>query len=690
MGSVKKRTVRMLVRFMILSVLAGMMPAAAWAEPVIEQVMINMPDVKVGYRDAQGEPEAYLGGEKLTAMGAPRRFEDTGEPLAYYVLLDISGSLSKERFADIKTSLQSFADSLRAQDRLVLITFGDSVTGVLGGTEDRETAKEVIASLDNNDMTTALFEALETAADRITEKGDDGVRRLIVCISDGEDFADNTRDAGTISEKIAQDGIPVFTIAVEKHTETEEEARKNRSSFSAVAAATGGAAWTVDQLQEGQTSVTENSVKNGLDFVAATALSGSSISFRADSNRMSMKTEELLLQFPDGTKASKGILVARHQADETQPAVTGAVAAGENEIMVTYSEKVSGADAAGSYRLSLDGSVIGVTQVAAAEGQENAYVLVLSEKLVNGTYMLRISNVTDASQEANRLEQDGQDISVTVEGMEEEPVDEVAPTVKEIALREPDAFEITYSEKVENADRGGSYSVTFKDSDIAVVQARSVDEKKNKYRITLARELENGTYEIKIDGVTDASAQKNALEKQPAAVRVEGIKKKINILSLVLTWWPVLLTVVVAVLIVFLLMLRRRLKENKVTIVQGQVVRTDQISEKLHVQVEQQQEVLPVTVWISNGINEPRTIRRAVNGSMFIGRSERMCDIFCDDPMMSKQHFNVSVGEDGNLYIMDLNSRNGTMVNGVRITEKVRLQPGDEILAGSIRFRFTW
>ena len=51
-------------------------------------------------------------------------------------------------------------------------------------------------------------------------------------------------------------------------------------------------------------------------------------------------------------------------------------------------------------------------------------------------------------------------------------------------------------------------------------------------------------------------------------------------------------------------MLRRRLKENKVTIVQGQVVRTDQISEKLHVQVEQQQEVLPVTVWISNGIND--------------------------------------------------------------------------------------
>ena len=58
--------------------------------------------------------------------------------------------------------------------------------------------------------------------------------------------------------------------------------------------------------------------------------------------------------------------------------------------------------------------------------------------------------------------------------------------------------------------------------------------------------------------------------------------------------------------------------------------------------------------------------------------------------MMSKQHFNLSVEADGNVYVTDLGSLNGTAVNGVRIQGSRKLEPGDEISAGNIRFVIQW
>lgn len=69
-----------------------------------------------------------------------------------------------------------------------------------------------------------------------------------------------------------------------------------------------------------------------------------------------------------------------------------------------------------------------------------------------------------------------------------------------------------------------------------------------------------------------------------------------------------------------------------------------------------------------------------------IGRSSG-ADICLAQPGISRQHARVVV-RDGAAYIEDLQSRNGTIVNGARVSSPHQLRPGDEIRIGPCLLRF--
>lgn len=75
-----------------------------------------------------------------------------------------------------------------------------------------------------------------------------------------------------------------------------------------------------------------------------------------------------------------------------------------------------------------------------------------------------------------------------------------------------------------------------------------------------------------------------------------------------------------------------------------------------------------------------------VEGSLFVGRSD-ICNIFFDDDRLSKQHFVIEVTKMG-CYIEDLESTNGTFVNGVKLTTRRMLLDEDVITAGREKFVF--
>lgn len=83
----------------------------------------------------------------------------------------------------------------------------------------------------------------------------------------------------------------------------------------------------------------------------------------------------------------------------------------------------------------------------------------------------------------------------------------------------------------------------------------------------------------------------------------------------------------------------------------------------------------------------------ARNGEVFIfpkskviiGRKEG--DLIIDDPHVSKKHASIEVWSRTHIYLKDLDSTNGTFLNGVRIS-RTKLQDGDIIQVGDTKLRF--
>lgn len=93
----------------------------------------------------------------------------------------------------------------------------------------------------------------------------------------------------------------------------------------------------------------------------------------------------------------------------------------------------------------------------------------------------------------------------------------------------------------------------------------------------------------------------------------------------------------------------------------------------------------PIIVWLDGSLSNPHwEVNRA---EMLLGREET-CDIVIPVRQISRQHLRI-VMEGGIAVVEDLKSKNGTWVNGYRLTGARELEDGDEIrIAKDIRLRF--
>lgn len=85
---------------------------------------------------------------------------------------------------------------------------------------------------------------------------------------------------------------------------------------------------------------------------------------------------------------------------------------------------------------------------------------------------------------------------------------------------------------------------------------------------------------------------------------------------------------------------------------------------------------LPFKVEEHYNIHKTLTLGRDNNNSIII-----------KDPYISKKHLKFII-EDKKYYIEDLESNNGTFVNGTKLKERALLNNGDNITVGQVRFIF--
>jgi len=90
-------------------------------------------------------------------------------------------------------------------------------------------------------------------------------------------------------------------------------------------------------------------------------------------------------------------------------------------------------------------------------------------------------------------------------------------------------------------------------------------------------------------------------------------------------------------------------------------------------------------MWILRTIDagKPEKTFRLLPGSIrTVGRATG-ADFIVDAPLVSRVHCRLTVAPDGTLEVRDLESTNGTFVNGKRI-ERARLKSGDRVGVGRI------
>jgi serine phosphatase RsbU (regulator of sigma subunit) len=95
--------------------------------------------------------------------------------------------------------------------------------------------------------------------------------------------------------------------------------------------------------------------------------------------------------------------------------------------------------------------------------------------------------------------------------------------------------------------------------------------------------------------------------------------------------------------------------------------------------------VAELSVQSSNGARERIPL---TSDKITIGRS-RQSDVSLPDQWLSRRHAEIHRRDDG-FYLVDLGSKNGTLLNGAKISRECLLQPGDRIVLGEYVLTFSW
>lgn len=252
--------------------------------------------------------------------------------------------------------------------------------------------------------------------------------------------------------------------------------------------------------------------------------------------------------------------------------------------------------------------------------------------------------------------------------------DHDAPKVNDITFnQDSNSFEILFSENVENADKLSSYEIKKKSGE--TLAAVSVEYKARTATLHMDKKVYSGTYSFHFSGITDASDNQNALENSQIEKKIKANPIILKILIIA----GIILIPIAFLAILYLILLNLKKKKNVEKIKDIFITQVDE-KEVEHVHIEQPKG-LSVQFYIDAGNGQFHSIDYNLIQSMIVGR-DGICDVSIEDRNMSRQHFAVEHVENG-LAVTDLDTTNGTFVNGVRIKSRTYIADGAKITAGN-------
>lgn len=182
-------------------------------------------------------PEQFsvtLGDTRLPCTGM-EYFSDSDEPVSYVYLVDVSGSIDGSRLEEMKEYLRLVTAGLRANDRVCLITLGNTLS-IGEFTSGRENINNQIEAIEGLYDDTNLYYGIVESLELLSRQGDG--KKVLLILSDGEDEQASGITREEVDKAIEEYTIPIYTAAMlGDHSDTaSQEFAKILGSFARLSA----------------------------------------------------------------------------------------------------------------------------------------------------------------------------------------------------------------------------------------------------------------------------------------------------------------------------------------------------------------------------------------------------------------------------------------------------------------------
>ncbi len=343
-----------------------------------------------------------------------------------------------------------------------------------------------------------------------------------------------------------------------------------------------------------------------------------------------------------------------------------------------------------------------ISQMGELSRSTNANVLPLSGNVTADVFLklkrdIEKVYVLTSKGETNIISGEVQTLSITIQadGQIYEAADEVRitryvpdetyPTIVSITAIENDVIEIVFSEDVIGADSISNYSLV--DAEGQEVLLSESEYSNNTANLTLTNNIYDGDYIINLSNIHDISMEENEIEKAEYEFQVTDFPKPVIEEIEEGTNWLLIFALAafgIIIIVVLVIIIKKRKKSDDENYNSNEQPSSDSagvqnsVNEKHHVKKEDGKKALFVAV---SEKGAERNIDVFISDEIYIGRSLD-CEISFDDSEMSRRHCRIMY-QDGMLYVEDLASTNGTLLNGVPLKTPMLISVDDVIEAGS-------
>lgn len=227
------------------------------AQDEVIRIDSNLVMVPVSVTDASGRPVRNLSAAdfQLEEEGVPQQITTLGEPgktpVEITLLFDVSGSLHQRFQFEQEAAVRFLKTVLKPEDAVSLFSIGFSPEMVQPRTTSLEGVVAAVMKLEPTKMATAFFDAIVDAAHYLAKTAAAGSRRVLLVISDGEDNNSERYRLGDVLRELQRADCLFYAINPSGPSiHLNKVSLKGQEGMMAMASATGGAAFVLDQLEE--------------------------------------------------------------------------------------------------------------------------------------------------------------------------------------------------------------------------------------------------------------------------------------------------------------------------------------------------------------------------------------------------------------------------------------------------------